>query len=99
VAANLYSSSQEERKNAGSSVPIHNLKAAKAFHKIGHPLFVEQTGLFIDKLNGFPGGLTQVFWDTLEADRVSELFGVGDNTIRATARTIIAQLNGTLQAP
>lgn len=40
-------------------------KAAKACHRVGHPLFVEQTGLFIDRMNGFPGGLTQVFWDTL----------------------------------
>jgi XTP/dITP diphosphohydrolase len=68
-------------------------KVAKAFHTIGHPLFVEQRGLFIDKLNGFPGGLTQVFWDTLEAYRVSELFGQGSDT-GVTARTIIGYCNG-----
>jgi XTP/dITP diphosphohydrolase len=68
-------------------------KAAKAFHKIGHPLFVEQTGLFIDRLNGFPGGLTQVFWDALEADRVAQLFGAGVDT-GVTARTIIGYCDG-----
>src|SRR5271165_3143256 len=68
-------------------------KIAKAFHRIGHPLFVEQTGLFIDKLNGFPGGLTQVFWDKLDADRVSELFGQGPVT-GVTARTIIGYCDG-----
>lgn len=52
-------------------------KVLRAFHKMGHPVFVEQTGLFLQDLNGFPGGLTQVFWDTLEADRVSRLFGGG----------------------
>ena len=68
-------------------------KVAKAFHLIGHPLFVEQTGLFIDRLNGFPGGLTQVFWDTLQADRVSELFGQGPDT-GVTAKTLIGYCDG-----
>ncbi|MGY3354352.1 XTP/dITP diphosphohydrolase [Bradyrhizobium sp. GM0.4] len=68
-------------------------KAAKAFHLIGHPLFVEQTGLFIDRMNGFPGGLTQVFWDTLEADRVCQLFGIGTDT-GVTAKTIIGYCDG-----
>lgn len=68
-------------------------KAAKAFHQVGHPLFVEQTGLFIDRLNGFPGGLTQVFWDTLKADLVSELFGLGEKT-GVTARTIVGYCDG-----
>ena len=68
-------------------------KVAKAFHRIGHPLFVEQTGLFIDRLNGFPGGLTQVFWDKLEPDRVSKLFGTGCTT-GVTAKTIIGYCDG-----
>jgi XTP/dITP diphosphohydrolase len=65
-------------------------KAIEAFHKVGHPIFVEQTGLFIASLNGFPGGLTQVFWDTLQADRVCELFGSGE----VTARTRIGYCDG-----
>ncbi|WP_370194135.1 MULTISPECIES: non-canonical purine NTP pyrophosphatase [Aurantimonas] len=50
-------------------------KTLRAFHKLGQPVFVEQTGLFLEDLNGFPGGLTQVFWDTLQKERVSRYFG------------------------
>jgi XTP/dITP diphosphohydrolase len=50
-------------------------KALRAFRKIGRELFVEHTGLRLKVLNGLPGGLTQVFWDTLTADKMSELFG------------------------
>lgn len=50
-------------------------KAFRAFSKIGRPLFVEHTGLRLKALNGLPGGLTQVFWDALQADRMSQLFG------------------------
>ena len=64
-------------------------KVLKAFRKIGRNLFVEHTGLYIDSLQGFPGGLTQVFWDKLEADNFSKLFGRLENT-SLTARTVIA---------
>lgn len=50
-------------------------KAFRAFSRIGRPLFVEHTGLRLKILNGIPGGLTQVFWDALEADKMSQLFG------------------------
>jgi XTP/dITP diphosphohydrolase len=63
-------------------------KLLKAFQKVGRPVFVEHTGLYIDSLNGFPGGLTQIFWDKLEADKFSELLGKG-NTIGLVAKTII----------
>jgi XTP/dITP diphosphohydrolase len=68
-------------------------KALKAFAYTGRPLFVEHTGLYLDHLNGFPGGLTQVFWDTLQADRFSELFGNSSNTV-VTARTVVAFIDG-----
>ncbi|NNG70494.1 non-canonical purine NTP pyrophosphatase [Rhizobium laguerreae] len=62
-------------------------KCIKAFQKIGRPLFVEHTGLYINALNGFPAGLTQVFWDTLEADRVSDIFGkMADTAVMAKTR-------------
>src|SRR5438876_265550 len=50
-------------------------KTLKAFRSFGRPLFVEHTGLYLKHLNGLPGGLTQVFWDRLQADRFTELFG------------------------
>jgi XTP/dITP diphosphohydrolase len=50
-------------------------KAIQAFRRIGRPLVIEHTGLSLASLNGLPGGLTQMFWDRLEADRFSKLFG------------------------
>lgn len=78
------------------AVPIEELQSAdlktivrdkvlRAFGKVGHRLFVEQTCLYLDALNGFPGGLTQPFWDSLEADRFCELFG------RSEKRGLIAK--------
>lgn len=65
-------------------------KTLRAFHLLGYPVFVEQTGLFLKELNGFPGGLTQVFWDTLQKERVARLFGGGS----VTAKTQIGYCNG-----
>lgn len=68
-------------------------KALKAFEKIGRPLFVEHTGLYIDYMRGLPGGLTQIFWDTLKAEKFTELFGkVGENTL--VAKTVIGFVDG-----
>lgn len=64
-------------------------KVLKAFSQIGRPVFIEHTGLYIDSLSGFPGGLTQVFWDKLEADKFSELLGGLKNT-SLTAKTVIS---------
>ena len=64
-------------------------KVLKAFNQIGRPVFIEHTGLYIDSLEGFPGGLTQVFWDKLKADKFSELFGRLENTA-LKAKTVIA---------
>ena len=63
-------------------------KLLKAFKKVGRPVFVEHTGLYIDSLNGFPGGLTQMFWDKLEADKFSSLLGQGDNPSLVAKTTI-----------
>lgn len=63
-------------------------KILKAFSLVGRPLFVEHTGLYIKSLNGFPGGLTQVFWDKLEADGFAELLGRLANTSVMAKTTI-----------
>lgn len=68
-------------------------KIIKAFEKVGRPVFVEHTGLFIKSLGGLPGGLTQVFWDNLQADNFSKTFGNLDNTL-LTAKTTIAYCDG-----
>lgn len=67
-------------------------KATRAFQKLGRPLFVEHTGLYLDILNGFPGGLTQIFWDTLGKARFAELFG--NEIQRAVAKTYIGYVDG-----
>lgn len=63
-------------------------KLLKAFKKVGRPVFVEHTGLYIESLNGFPGGLTQIFWDKLQAETFSNLLGSSINT-KVVAKTII----------
>jgi XTP/dITP diphosphohydrolase len=67
-------------------------KALKAFEYLGEPLFVEHTGLYLDFLNGLPGGLTQIFWDRLEADRFAHLFGNADHKV--LAKTLIGYIDG-----
>lgn len=68
-------------------------KLLRAFKMIGKPVFVEHTGLFIRSLNGFPGGLTQTFWDKLQAAGFSELIGRLDDP-GAEARTLIGYCDG-----
>lgn len=73
---------------------VHD-KCIKAFQRVSRPIFVEHTSLHIASLSGFPGGLTQVFWDTLQADSVSEIFGkLPDPSVKATTR--IAFCDGKL---
>ena len=65
-------------------------KLMKAFEKFKQPVLVEHASLYIDILNGFPGGLTQTFWDTVQADRFCELFR--KSSIKA--KTTIGYCNG-----
>lgn len=63
-------------------------KVLKAFDRIGRPVFVEHTGLHLPGLNGLPGGLTQIFWDKLQADSfVSLAKSIGSRLV--TAKTVI----------
>lgn len=74
---------------------VNNLvrdKLLKAFKLTGKPVLVEHTGLYIDFLNGFPGGLTQIFWDKLQADKFSAIFGsTEENSV--IAKTVIGFCN------
>jgi XTP/dITP diphosphohydrolase len=68
-------------------------KLTKAFEAIGRPLFVEHTGLYLSGLNGLPAGLTQIFWDRLQADRFADVVaGLGDPKV--TAKTILGYCDG-----
>jgi len=68
-------------------------KVLKAFQRIGRPLFVEHTGLYLEYLNQFPGGLTQIFWDSLKADKFAKLFGSTPNP-KTIAKTVVAYTDG-----
>lgn len=68
-------------------------KLLKAFKKVGRPVFVEHTGLYISSLNDFPGGLTQIFWDKLQADKFAELLGTCKDA-KAIAKTTIGYCDG-----
>jgi XTP/dITP diphosphohydrolase len=63
-------------------------KAIKAFDRIRHPLFVDHTGLYFEALAGFPGGLTELFWERLRNDRISQLIA-GSGLPAVTAVTLI----------
>lgn len=68
-------------------------KAIKAFKQVGRPLFVEHTGLYIDYMNSLPGGLTQIFWDKLQAEKFCEMFGVNSKN-SLEAKTVIGFIDG-----
>lgn len=65
-------------------------KSLKAFNIIGRPVIVEHTGLYIEDFDDFPGGLTQIFWDSLKAEKFCKYFG-NKNVL---AKTIVAFCDG-----
>ncbi|ELY4529298.1 non-canonical purine NTP pyrophosphatase [Cronobacter sakazakii] len=68
-------------------------KLLKAFEQIGRPVFVEHTGLYIKSLNELPGGLTQIFWDDLEAEGFISLLSFSHDKT-AIAKTVIGYCDG-----
>jgi XTP/dITP diphosphohydrolase len=85
----------EELQTTDTLRLVHD-KLLKAYRQVGRPLFVEHTGLYLEHLGGLPGGLTQIFWDTLQADRFSELFGRLAPNTTAIAKTAIAYCDGRM---
>lgn len=68
-------------------------KAIQAYHQVGWPLFVEHTVLALEALKGFPGGVTEVFWETLKPAGLCDLVNsVGKDGV--TAQTHIAYCDG-----
>lgn len=82
-----------EEIQTDDSMRLVKEKALKAFQKISRPLFIEHTGLHIDQLNGLPGGLTQIFWHKLQADKFAALLGQAEDR-SALARTVIGYVDG-----
>jgi XTP/dITP diphosphohydrolase len=69
-------------------------KVLKAFARIGRPLFVEHTGLYVRDASDLPGGLTQIFWDALQAERFAQMFAPADTHGAAIAKTRVAYCDG-----
>ena len=53
--------------------PVVRAKIKTAFEKIKQPCFVEDTGLFINDINGFPGALIKHYSDTLGYPMIAQL--------------------------
>lgn len=68
-------------------------KTLKAFSVVRRPLIVDHTGLEFDLLNGFPGGLTSVFYDKLQPQGIANLIGKSSNA-NVTATTLIGYCDG-----
>ncbi|HEY4130240.1 MAG TPA: non-canonical purine NTP pyrophosphatase [Gemmatimonadaceae bacterium] len=72
---------------------VHD-KVLQAFERFRRPLFVEHTGLFIGAAGDLPGGLTQIFWDSLDPDRFSRLFGALGKPTKAVIKCAVAYCDG-----
>jgi XTP/dITP diphosphohydrolase len=83
----------EELQTTDTRQLVHD-KLLKAYKQVGRPLFVEHTGLYISKVKGLPGGLTQIVWDALQADDFAGLFGSDSGSSPAEARTWISYCDG-----
>ena len=67
--------------------------AREAFSTIKNDLLVEDAGLFIDVLNGFPGPYSSYVYKTLGVKRILGLLN-GVNSRGATFKSVVAYSNG-----
>jgi XTP/dITP diphosphohydrolase len=66
-----------------------------AFKKSGLPIFVEDAGLFIDALSGFPGPYAAYVYKTIHNSGIMKLM-VGVKDRQATFRSVISYCDETL---
>ncbi|NVM27352.1 MAG: XTP/dITP diphosphatase [Candidatus Helarchaeota archaeon] len=74
---------------ADSLEAIAHFSAKHAFSQLQQPLFVEDTGLFIDSLKGFPGPFASYVFKTIGNPGILHLLK-GQSNRYATFRTVIA---------
>jgi non-canonical purine NTP pyrophosphatase (RdgB/HAM1 family) len=68
-------------------------KAAEAWRRLGRPLVVEEAGLELSSMNGFPGPLVKWMLDAIEAEGIARAAAaLGD--VRATARCLLLYRDG-----
>jgi XTP/dITP diphosphohydrolase len=68
-------------------------KVLRAFDIVRRPLIVDHTGLAFELMNGFPAGLTSVFYDKLQPIGIAALIGKSSNP-SVTATTWIGFCDG-----
>ena len=73
--------------------PIAARGAREAYHRAGEPVLVDDAGLFIDTLDGFPGPYSSYVETTLGIDRVWEIASGLDDR-RAAFRCTLAYCDG-----
>lgn len=79
-----------EELQTDDSVRLARDKLLRAFTRVKRPLIVEHTGLRIHGFAGLPAGLTQLFWDKLQAPGFCRYFP--DHAV--TAFTLIGYCDG-----
>ena len=72
---------------------VARAKSRAAFERVGRPVIVEDTGLFLDALGGLPGALAKWFLATIGPAGICRLVPPGGDR-RATARTAVAYCSG-----
>ncbi len=70
-------------------------KVKEAFAQTGRPVFVEDTGLYLDALQGLPGALVRWFVARLGAEGICRLIPEGASR-GAKARTAVAYYDGEI---
>jgi len=71
-------------------------KATAAWQRIGRPVLVEDTGLELAGLGGFPGPLVRWLLTSVGADGIARIAHCFDDP-RATARCLLCATDGTLE--
>ena len=77
---------------------IAQTSAINAFKRSGLPIFVEDAGLFIDALNGFPGPYAAYVYKTIHNSGILKLMENVANR-HAKFQSVIAYLDETLSEP
>lgn len=63
--------------------------AREAYREVQEPVFVEDSGLFVNSLSGFPGPYSSYVYETLGIERVADL-ALGESDQSARFQSVIA---------
>ena len=67
--------------------------AREAYEAVGEPVIVDDSGLFVDVLGGFPGPYSSYVYDTLGIERVADL-ALGEEDPSARVQAVVAYCDG-----